>query len=635
MAAAAGGAPPGGAGSDRVVPAIYGLFFAALLLSCSPGLDSKFALPKVLVLGAGALGLCLLWLVRARGAGSASSQPTLTLLALALGAWWAWSTPFAVHVPTALFGEYDYYNGLFTHLAWLLLFVVSMSLPLDARTVRRLVMLLVAAIALVAIVNLAEAGGLTSMGLGEVSTLGDRVAAAALMNFAIPFVVVALLRSRHGGIKCLLAALLALLLVSEFVSQGRGPWVGLLVALCILLAGLIGARFRWQAAALLLAAMALLAGLAALVSPAIAQRFASLTRLAGDESINQRFIYYRAAIRAIGEHPIVGIGFENFRNIYPAYRGPDDVYFFRNIIPTMVHNGYIETALNNGMAALLLYVALIGVVLFRLGRQIRLAQDPARRDLLLCLLAAICAYLVQDLSGWLDQALASVFWVTLGLAANQSGAAPATGARPVHHGLALAFVGVMALASVYMLRDGYARVRADASLFKAQALDARTQWREVESLIDDALSNLPSDSRTEGVAARLYANRFLMTHDPALYARSHALFEASYGHNRFDRMRLINMTALEIEAIKSGVIGAGSALAVQALDKLSQTDGDNPDFHEFKASFFAVQDQFDKALAAIGEAVKRDPKNDHYRELEAQYRAKNLSPKIAPRLPAS
>lgn len=144
----------------------------------------------------------------------------------------------------------------------------------------------------------------------------------------------------------------------------------------------------------------------------------------------------------------------------------------------------------------------------------------------------------------------------------------------------------MALASVYMLRDGYAKVRADASLFKAQAHDAQTQWQEIESLIESALSNLASDSRTEAVAARLYANRFLMMHDPVLYARSHDLFESSYGHNRFDRMRLINLTAIEIEAIKSGVIGTGSAFAMAALDTLSQTDGDNPDFHEFRVSFF-------------------------------------------------
>lgn len=60
MAASTDVAPPGDIGNDRIVPAIYGLFFMALLLSCSPLLDSKFALPKLLVLGAGTFCLCLL-----------------------------------------------------------------------------------------------------------------------------------------------------------------------------------------------------------------------------------------------------------------------------------------------------------------------------------------------------------------------------------------------------------------------------------------------------------------------------------------------------------------------------------------------------------------------------------------------
>jgi O-antigen ligase len=48
----------------------------------------------------------------------------------------------------------------------------------------------------------------------------------------------------------------------------------------------------------------------------------------------------------------------------------------------MLHNGYIETALNNGIVALLLYLALIGVVLFMLGRELKIAGDATRRDLL-------------------------------------------------------------------------------------------------------------------------------------------------------------------------------------------------------------------------------------------------------------
>jgi O-antigen ligase len=622
-------APSNETAQDRIALAIYGSFFAALLLVCSPALDSKFALPKLLVLGVGVLALCLLLLFRARRVAPLASATPALLLALALAAWWVLSTPFALHVPTALFGEYDYYNGLLTHLCCLTLFVVSLSLPLNVRTVRTISWLTVAAVALVALVNVTEIAGITGLGLGEVSTLGDRVAASALMNFAIPFVVVALIRQPYSGVKAALGLLLALLLLSEFLSQGRGPWIGLLVALFILMIGLVNSRHRWLATAMLALGTTTIAGLAAFFNPALLQRFTTFTHLASDESVNLRFVYYRAALRAIADHPMVGIGFENFKNSYPHYRGPDDTYFFSNIIPTMVHNGYLETALNNGIAALLLYLGLVGVVLFRLAKELKNAKDPARRDLLLCFFAALCAYLIQDISGWLDLALAAIFWSLLGLAANQSRAPPGSpGAKSALHWSPVAFAAAMIPVCAYTLSDGYARLRVDSNLFQAQALDAKTQWPEVQSLLNDGLARLATDSRTELISAQLYAQRFLATKEPAAYARSHALFESSYAHNHFDRMRLVNIIALETSAMELGVIATGSDFALKALKTLSETDGDNPDFHAFKAQFFATQNQFDNALAAIEVAVKQAPSNQRYRTLELQYRGKNTAPTV-------
>ena len=101
---------------DWVAPAIYGVFFLFLFLACSPALDSKFSLPKAIVLSAGVFALGMLLIVRIwRGRGVAPPRSAL-LLALALGAWWMVLTAFALHLPTALDGVYDYYNGLWTHL---------------------------------------------------------------------------------------------------------------------------------------------------------------------------------------------------------------------------------------------------------------------------------------------------------------------------------------------------------------------------------------------------------------------------------------------------------------------------------------------------------------------------------------
>jgi len=366
----------------------------------------------------------------------------------------------------------------------------------------------------------------------------------------------------------------------------------------------------------------MLAGLAAKLSPAAAERIATLTQISQDENLRQRFVFYRAALRAIREHPVAGIGFENFRNSYPSYRSAEDIYFFDNVIPTMVHNGYLQTALTNGIPALLLYLALVVGVLIRLIGELARETDRDRHDLLLGFLAALVAYLVQDLVGWLDMALTSAFWVTLGLALNlacqNAPRATPSWTKPV----IAAVSGLMLLLSLYLFNDRYARINADAYLSKAQALDVTTQWAEAESLVNKALLSLPGDSRTETVAGQSYASRFVATHDPRAYAKSRDLLEASYDHNRFDRMRLVNIVALESAALELGRITSATEFAQKAIDVLAKTDADNPGFHEFRAKFFAAQGRFDAALAAIREARRMAPQDERFRSRETEYEAK-------------
>ena len=363
--------------------------------------------------------------------------------------------------------------------------------------------------------------------------------------------------------------------------------------------------------------------MAAALSPVVAQRFSTLARLTQDESLSHRFVYYRAALRALADHPLAGIGFENFRNSYPRYRGAEDSWFFDNIIPTMVHNGYLETALNNGVPALLLYLALLATVLLALGRALAAAAPGESRDRLLCLLAVLCAYLVQDLSGWLDLALASVFWVTLGLAANESGRCAAAAAdRPARQPMALAVAAALIGLALLVLHDGRARLGAELRLVEAQSLDPATQWPKVQSLARQALEQLPADAHTETVAAQLAGARFTATSDAAAYAWSRELFESAWRHNPFDRMRLFNLIALESQALQRGLITTGSAFALEAVAKLAQTDADNAAYHTFVANFFALQGRFDRALAAVREARRLAPEDARLRALEDGYRSK-------------
>ncbi len=613
---------PAHPGNDWIAPAIYGVFFVALFLSFSAALESKFVLPKIIVLAAGVGALGLLLLVGIWRGYAIALAPRTFLLTLALGVWWMVSTPFALHLPTALHGEYNRYNGLWTHLGWLSLFLATLAIPIDRIVARRIVFLLVVAILPVALLNIAETAGASAFGLKEISTLGDRVAASGLMNFAIPFAVIALFRSSSWGLKAAIGGVLALLLASEFLSQGRGPWMGLLVAAVILGLGLIRTKAGWKGLAAMLFAMIVLAGLTATLSPVVAQRFTTLTKAGQDESLRQRLVYYRAALRAIAEHPVAGIGFDNFRNSYPTYRAAEDANYFKSIIPTMVHNGYLQAVLTNGIPALLLYLALVAGVLIKLIKELLRETDQGRRDLLLGSLAALSAYLVQDLFGWLDMAVTSAFWIMLGLALNLATQtrprSAASWAKPVIGACA----GLMLLLSAYLLVDRHARVVADAHLYQAQALNVTLQWPEVESLINKALLIQPNDSRNEMVAGQIYATRYASSADPDAYAKGRELLESSFKHNPFDRFRLFNIVALEGVALERGQISAASDISKAAIDKLAETDSDNPGFHELSAWFFAAQGQFGQALSAIRQAQRLAPENQNFRSRELDYQAR-------------
>src|SRR5471030_3088363 len=70
--------------SDWAAPALYGVFSLFLFLACSPALDSKFALPKTIVLSAGVFALGILLLVRNRRGHSVAPPQWALLLSLAL-----------------------------------------------------------------------------------------------------------------------------------------------------------------------------------------------------------------------------------------------------------------------------------------------------------------------------------------------------------------------------------------------------------------------------------------------------------------------------------------------------------------------------------------------------------------------
>ncbi len=190
-------------------------------------------------------------------------------------------------------------------------------------------------------------------------------------------------------------------------SFARGAWIGVFVALA---AAAIIARHKWMLAAL---GAVVLAGLAALPFINITRITSAFDFSTEDNTGVARAKIWAAALRIIKDHPITGIGQDQFLYADPSY-GVPQLRFFTVSHP---HNWILDFWLRLGLPGLLWLVALL-VFFFRhaylLWARLR---GSAAGALVLGLIASMIDFVVH---GLLDMAYftmdsALTFWTIVGL----------------------------------------------------------------------------------------------------------------------------------------------------------------------------------------------------------------------------
>src|SRR3954469_14603252 len=100
--------PAGGMAAPRHEPGVvawivFAAFFLSIGLAFSPALQSQFTLPKLFWLRVSAAAIAAVWCGRLQR-GAVRVSPFVLAVTAALVVWWVMTLPFAVHLPTALWG---------------------------------------------------------------------------------------------------------------------------------------------------------------------------------------------------------------------------------------------------------------------------------------------------------------------------------------------------------------------------------------------------------------------------------------------------------------------------------------------------------------------------------------------------
>jgi O-antigen ligase len=254
-------------------------------------------------------------------------------------------------------------------LSLLLLLPITMDLVRDTKQARAVLLALAASgivLALFGFVEFAKVRGdlyqRITGGLSHWMTFSGltMIAACVLGGIALES------RGRRG----MVAALAGLVpLAGMILSFTRNAYVGVLVALVSYLA-------LRRPKGLLVAVPALV--LFFFVMPgSVKTRFESIASM-DDGSNRDRVLMAEAGLRMIKDSPIVGVGPEEVRALYPKYRDPAA----RDMYVPHLHDNAVQIAAANGLPAAAAYLAMMAFFFVRTARLLRGERDPARAAIL-------------------------------------------------------------------------------------------------------------------------------------------------------------------------------------------------------------------------------------------------------------
>ncbi len=293
------------------------------------------------------------------------------------------------------------------------------------------------------------------------------------------------------------------------LSQTRGAWLGAAVALVLFGSRHVhGVRRRWREVALIGAAVVVLFA----VTP-LGGRAADAFDF-GHGTTRGRFDDWAVGARVVEHHPVLGVGPEGYRVVFPETVSARYVQRYGDaVIPDRAHNGIIDVATDGGVGAGLLYGALLAAVVVAAWRALR-GRDP----LTVALACAVIGYVVQQQFLFPLSEIDPLFWLAAGMLVATRAPRSFTLRRipaliPVALAVCVLFTSVMGAREVF----------ADRLLARAADASGATGLRDA----DHAIQLRPDSIRAWYVAARIASRGPALTDVDAAIARTRRGLEQS------------------------------------------------------------------------------------------------------------
>jgi len=254
-------------------------------------------------------------------------------------------------------------------------------------------------------------------------TIGSSNNAGGYFGFVLAVAISVLFTNLGRGQKLLAAAALALGCPALIFTFSRGGWLGFIIPVLVMFFLFSGRKrfFSWKGP---LAACAILALLYLPFHSMVSQR------LLGDDkgSAESRIPLMKLAFRIIEDHPVLGVGSNNFQAVMDRYSNAE----LRTGFFYTVHNKYLLVWAETGILGLIFYLAFLGGALRKGWLCWKFNQDFLS-ILSLALTLALTGHMVHmNVDVFNGRPLAQLVWLTAGLltAIHRMGATHSSAAAP-------------------------------------------------------------------------------------------------------------------------------------------------------------------------------------------------------------
>lgn len=333
-------------------------------------LYEQWHLPKIAVLRIG-LGLTVALMVIAGGSQKKTSGlPRSSGVLLLFLAWVLLAALFSPDRNASLWGVYGHLEGVWGYVGYALAFFLAVRVYQKDQAIDSLALGVVVAGAVVSAYGLMQFLGLDVFSWGEIpfgttrifSTFGNPTYLATFLVAVIPLALTGAIKVDTTRMRRAYLSALGVVFMGLTLTFTRSAWIAAVVQLLLIVITtrplISNKKHKWMIAAIIIIACVMTFMLVALSGGGsqTAKRITS-TFNTSEGSVGSRVEIYKVAVKAIIEHPILGVGPDRFRYIFAQLRTTK--YIIQKMHPQTpddAHNYFLNLAATLGLPGLALFI---------------------------------------------------------------------------------------------------------------------------------------------------------------------------------------------------------------------------------------------------------------------------------------